>query len=961
MLTSIYGSFSQQKEDTISLDGTWEIIFDDKNQGVKEKWFLDENFSKSDLVKEISVPSCWEQFEKNYEGAGIYRKKFTAPKGWEGKVVELAFEAVNYKSEIWLNDQVVGFHEGGYTAFKFRVDKLLKLGKENTLIVRVISPIILTDKNIDGLGRQEVPMWRGAITGGIWQSVSISAKGTTGIKDVFIEPKIKTNTATFNIEIENVLTNVENTKVTVNIISKEGKTVVSKTKDIKAYPGKNNLKWDLEIPNATYWDTDNPYLYTAKVFIRNNDKIADSWSTRFGMREFTVVNDKFYLNGKPIYLKASFFEGLYPVGLAYPDSKEMAIKEIKLAKEAGFNMIRPWRKPAPQMWLDLCDEMGVLTVGSLAVECMLRPISTPRLSFVVENELRQTILNNRNRTSIVQWELFNEINRPILSQMLNSMSVLARELDPTRVILDESGGWGEGANIYLPYERTPKKFNDIHHYSGSQVNKEEFDGYLATAKTTKELTKKGLKGVKGYGRNVVPGMMTYVSEIGYGSTPNLVQNNKEFAAKGNPIVAPTIYHKELNESYKKALKKVGFDKIYPDIEAFYLEQQKMHGIANKRMLEATRLNATVAGYCVHALVGGDWVIGAGLLDLWRNPKTLVYEMTKEANQKQIAPIRILPRNAYADQGANIEVFGVNELAEENTTVSIKIVNKRGRTVYQKKINNSFKSGISSLFKTDLNTQKYKGAYTVKVEVRNINGKLITKNTQPFDVFTNKQLVAPKAKIAIVDIDNSLTKFFTKKGIAFEQFSTNTSKNTLVIVGKAKKKDKSYRNYVEKVLTFIKNGGKAIFLEIDGNRVQGFHRSLPEVNTDNPLEMQVHGKWATLGGWAAKSHITTKHPIFKGLPTEEIMHGVYENIHPRSSLSKLKGEYIAGMIGYDHFPNNDVMVRHYNGPGEVWWAADVLQKNVGKGKMLLSTLRILNHLGKDPVAEMVLFNMINFID
>ena len=48
----------------------------------------------------------------------------------------LLFEAVNYKSEIWLNDQVVGFHEGGYSPFKFRVDKLAKLGKENTLIVR---------------------------------------------------------------------------------------------------------------------------------------------------------------------------------------------------------------------------------------------------------------------------------------------------------------------------------------------------------------------------------------------------------------------------------------------------------------------------------------------------------------------------------------------------------------------------------------------------------------------------------------------------------------------------------------------------------------------------------------------------------------------------------------------------------------------------------------------------------
>ena len=84
------------------------------------------------------------------------------------------------------------------------------------------------------------------------------------------------------------------------------------------------------------------------------------------MREFTIRDKQWMLNGKPLHLKATFFEGLYPLKLAYPDSREMAIREIQLAKEAGFNMIRPWRKPPPPMWLDLADEMGVLTVGSLA-------------------------------------------------------------------------------------------------------------------------------------------------------------------------------------------------------------------------------------------------------------------------------------------------------------------------------------------------------------------------------------------------------------------------------------------------------------------------------------------------------------------------------------------------------------------------------------------------------------------
>ena len=161
-------------------------------------------------------------------------------------------------------------------------------------------------------------------------------------------------------------------------------------------PGLNKERWILEIPGAEYWSTDNPYLYSAETTVQTGGVTSDHWESRFGMREFTIRNDRFYLNGEPLYLKACFFEGLYPVKLAYPDSREMAIREIQLAKDAGFNMIRPWRKPPPPMWLDLCDEMGMLTVGSLVVECMERPLSTPYLPYRVENELRQSVLRDRN-------------------------------------------------------------------------------------------------------------------------------------------------------------------------------------------------------------------------------------------------------------------------------------------------------------------------------------------------------------------------------------------------------------------------------------------------------------------------------------------------------------------------------------------------------------------------------------
>ena len=123
--------------------------------------------------------------------------------------------------------------------------------------------------------------------------------------------------------------------------------------------------------------------------------------------------------------------------------------------------------------------------------------------------------------------------------------MLARQLDPTRLILDESGGWARGANMFLPYESEPTRFNDIHDYPGPQINDMVYDKLLLTGSLThKEMRARGLHG-RMPGRNVVPGLMTYFSELGYGSPPDLTDNNRRFEELGNSITPPAVYHRRL--------------------------------------------------------------------------------------------------------------------------------------------------------------------------------------------------------------------------------------------------------------------------------------------------------------------------------------------------------------------------------------------------------------------------------
>ena len=65
--------------------------------------------------------------------------------------------------------------------------------------------------------------------------------------------------------------------------------------------------------------------------------------------------------------------------------------------------------------------------------------------------------------------------------------------------------------------------------------------------------------------------------------------------------------------------------MYPNMQKFYLDQQEIHGNSNKRMIEAVRSNPNIKG-CIHALIAGDWILGAGLIDYGAIPKMM---FTKE--------------------------------------------------------------------------------------------------------------------------------------------------------------------------------------------------------------------------------------------------------------------------------------------------------------------------------------------
>jgi beta-galactosidase/beta-glucuronidase len=335
------------------------------------------------------VPSCWEEQEEDYQGVAWYQTVVPIATDQAGKVCRIRFEAANYRTQVWVNGHNVGLHEGGYTPFEFQIQQALLYGENNTITVRVISPIITEDRQIDGLSTNDMPHWRGGLTAGLWQSVSLHFNRAAWIESAFYKPDVAQSAFHLELNVHSQHTESSPYTLQVTLHDASGQEVVTHNSQVELQQGEQLLKASLCLENPILWDCDNPHLYTAIASLNDGQSKLDQSEERIGLREFTYVNDHFELNGQRIYLRGGFWEGVYAKHQSYPESREEVRREIKLAQEAGFNLLRPWRRPVPPMILEEADAAGLLIIASPAVECMsCWPSLTPETPQRIEYEIR---------------------------------------------------------------------------------------------------------------------------------------------------------------------------------------------------------------------------------------------------------------------------------------------------------------------------------------------------------------------------------------------------------------------------------------------------------------------------------------------------------------------------------------------------------------------------------------------
>ncbi|WP_462342117.1 glycoside hydrolase family 2 protein [Phocaeicola plebeius] len=283
----------------------------------------------------------------------VYRRSFDVPSSWKGKRVLLHFGAVDWKTDVWVNDVTVGSHTGGFTPFSFDITEALQR-KNNTLLVKVWDP---TDKGYQPRGKQvsrPEGIWYTPVTG-IWQTVWLEPVSESYIQDLRITPDIDNSLLSLKALVKDATS-----KDLVEVKVFDGQQLVAQGKSI------NGECVQVAMPeNAKLWSPESPFLYTLKVSLKQGGKLVDEVSSYAAMRKYSSKRDangivRLELNNKPLFQFGPLDQGWWPDGLYTAPTDEALLYDIQKTKDFGFNMIRKHIKVEPARWYTYCDKLGII-------------------------------------------------------------------------------------------------------------------------------------------------------------------------------------------------------------------------------------------------------------------------------------------------------------------------------------------------------------------------------------------------------------------------------------------------------------------------------------------------------------------------------------------------------------------------------------------------------------------------
>lgn len=375
----------------------------------------------------VNIPHCWNAIDGQdgdndyYRGTAYYAKTLNKMNLPQADRYYLEINGANSSADVYIDGKKLAHHDGGYSTW--RVDVTEALGVNSLLVIAV-------DNSANEIVYPQMADF--TFYGGLYRNVNLICVSQShfdldyyGGPGIMVTPAV--NGANADVAVEVFVTNGKlGQTIRYTLLDAQGNVVAAKeTSDTKV---------SLTIENVHLWHgRKDPYLYTAKAELVEENDVLDNVSARFGCRTFKIdPNDGFILNGEEYPLRGvSRHQDRWGIGNALlPEHHE---EDIDLICEVGCTTIRLAHYQHDQYFYDLCDEKGLVVWAEIPY--ISKHMPTGRENTI--SQMKELIAQNYNHPSIVVWGLSNEISiggsDDDLLENHRILNALCHEMDKTRL------------------------------------------------------------------------------------------------------------------------------------------------------------------------------------------------------------------------------------------------------------------------------------------------------------------------------------------------------------------------------------------------------------------------------------------------------------------------------------------------------------------------------------------------
>ena len=343
-----------------------------------------------------------------------YRTPFDIPVATSGRHVQLHFDGINYRANIWLNGQRIADTSsiaGSWRSYVFDITSRLNPDAHNALAVEVFAP---TEKDLAFTFADWNPMPPDKDMG-IFRKVFLTFSGPVTLSSPSISSQLNSPANDrAQISITAQATNTTDQPLqgilrgTLGDVSFEQPVALApgEIKDVN-FEARDYPQLILSHPHL-WWPAQmgEPRLYPLHLQFEVAGTISDATDTRVGIRQITSeitspTRRLFRINGKPLLIRG----GGWSTDFLFREDSQRLNAELSYVQDMGLNTLRLEGRPETQDFYQQTDRRGILVMAGWSCCDFWEqwPKWTPEDYAIAADSLRTQMYRLRAHPSLLVW------------------------------------------------------------------------------------------------------------------------------------------------------------------------------------------------------------------------------------------------------------------------------------------------------------------------------------------------------------------------------------------------------------------------------------------------------------------------------------------------------------------------------------------------------------------------------